>query len=66
MSAFSTFLGRVFEISSRKRLEKDAIYPDASKAIEGFNTRLAQRIAAQRARNRAAESTERSEQLASS
>jgi len=65
MSALSVFLGRVFEKSGRKRPDEDALYPDASKAIEEFNTRLTQRIAAQRARNRADQTRECHEQVVS-
>jgi hypothetical protein len=65
MSALSVFLERVFEKSGRKRPEKDALYPDASKAIEEFNTRLTQRIAAQRARNQAEQRRECQETLVS-
>ena len=64
MSALSLFLGRVFEKSGRKP-DKDALYPDASKAIEEFNTRLTQRIAAQRARNQADQTRECHEQVVS-
>ena len=65
MSALSVFLGKVFEKSGRKRPEKNVLYPDASKAIEEFNTRLTQRIAAQRARNRAEQTRECQEPVVS-
>ena len=65
MSALSVLLGRVFEISGRKRPGEDARYPDASKAIEEFNTRLTQRIAAQRSRNQANQTPECQEQALS-
>jgi hypothetical protein len=58
MSALSVFLDKVLDRSGRKRPDKDALYPDASKAIEEFNTRLTQKIAAQRARNQADQTRE--------
>ena len=66
MSAISLFLGKVFEKSDRGKGTKDPLYPDASKAIEGFHARLAQRIAAQRARNQANQTRECQEQAVSS
>jgi len=65
MSTLSLFLGRVFEKSRRKRAGKQALYPDASKAIEEFHARLTQRIAAQRARNQAGRARECQEQAIS-
>jgi hypothetical protein len=58
MSAFSLLLGKVFERTTRKRGVKNALYPDASKAVEGFHLRLAKRIAAERARNGASPPSE--------
>jgi hypothetical protein len=51
MSALSVLFGRVFDRTTRKREEKKALYPDASKAIEEFRLKLVKRIAAERARN---------------
>ena len=65
MSSLSVFLARVFNRSGRKRPDIDAQYPDASKAIEEFHSRLIQRIAAQRARNESAQTREYREQVVS-